>query len=262
MSKSRSKRKRNPGRTAILPPQQPHEAGTTKDHHVMDRWELLLTLTLTAVQLVLPALDIKPNFWFGAALWFSIIVLSCHLCWNGIKGKPARLLSFVVIVAAGSYLVSQPLRKQWDRERAGETPLSLSVRRFSPEFEWRITNSSPDVVRGGALTIALFRQKDFHAETGSQIPTISRSIAYINPSDSVAEFLATPFTLQDRIVLGVATVGCSGCKERAYWLYFERSSGWYAEIRGGARGLPISSTLFDEKGLLDATVPLANRQHF
>jgi len=136
--------------------------------------------------------------------------------------------------------------------------------------EWRIKNNSSSLVVQNALYWFFLINIDHPLINGNvpqplRIP--SQKVDFINADDFSGGVVLPPEIQQavqagDRI-FGTAEVGCPGCKDKGYWLYFRQGEGgWFSRMNGyTSRGLnfPVGPILTDPDKEIETLVPLSIR---
>jgi hypothetical protein len=95
------------------------------------RLEVYLILALVIIQLLLPTLNIQPNFWIGLTLCVALTALVIHALWiweTIAHWRTGALLFSSVVVLSLSFLIFRsPLKSEWGREHPLSAPTSNLV---------------------------------------------------------------------------------------------------------------------------------------
>jgi len=95
----------------------------------MPRGEVVFVVFLTLVQIGLPAINFKPNFWLGLVIWCAVIGLWVHISWvttpkwNNLQRLVKSTMAALLVTA----FIYSPLRNQWISEHQNPTPPPTSV---------------------------------------------------------------------------------------------------------------------------------------
>jgi hypothetical protein len=100
-----------------------------REKFALQRLEVYLILVVAALEIILPMLNVHPNFWIGLALCVFLTGLCVHAVWIweliAHWSFIGRLVSSTTIVVALFFVFRDPLSIEWEREHcslsAGES---------------------------------------------------------------------------------------------------------------------------------------------